>query len=229
MPANRTVLLLAVTTVVMIAMRLPVVLSVQVQVTTLAGSGAAAFADGTGTSASFDSPSGVAVDSAGNVYVTDMMNNRIRKVTAAGVVTTLAGNGSAASGEGTGTSVAFRGPFGVAVDSAGNVYVADMNNHRICKVTADGVVTTLAGTGLQGYAEGTGTNAAFNYPTDVAVDGAGNVYIADSQNCRISQAECGRRGHDVGRKQLALYSHFRRIRRWHGHECSFLLPRKHRP
>ena len=81
--------------------------------------------------------------------------------------------------DGTGTSAKFYNPTGVAVDGAGNVYVADLSNHRIRKITTSGVVSTLAGSGTSGYTDGTGTSAKFSYPTGVAVDGAGNVYVAD--------------------------------------------------
>ena len=145
-------------------------------VSTLAGS-TSGYTDGTGTSAQFNSPIGVAVDGAGNVYVADEYNHRIRKITASGVVSTLAGSTSGYT-DGTGTSAQFKYPNGVAVDGAGNVYVADLSNHRIRKITTSGVVSTLAGSS-QGYTDGTGTSAQFAYPTGVAVDGAGNVYVAD--------------------------------------------------
>jgi sugar lactone lactonase YvrE len=152
-------------------------------VTTLAGSGTAGATDATGAAAQFDSPSGVTVDSAGNLYVGDTGNHRIRKITPAGVVTTLAGSTIGAS-NGTGAAAQFSSPFGVAVDAAGNVYVADQNNRRIRKVTAAGVVTTLAGS-TQGFADGTGAAAQFDTPSGVAVDDAGNVYVADTFNHRI--------------------------------------------
>ncbi|PSJ71538.1 hypothetical protein C7N43_38820, partial [Sphingobacteriales bacterium UPWRP_1] len=154
-------------------------------VTTLAGSGTFGSADGTGTAAQFGGPRGVAVDAAGNVYVADYNNHRIRKITPAGVVTTLAGSGTFGSADGTGTAAQFGGPRGVAVDAAGNVYVADYNNHRIRKITPAGVVTTLAGSGTFGFANGTGTAAQFWQPAGVAVDASGNVYVGDSQNFRI--------------------------------------------
>ena len=132
-------------------------------------------------------PSGVAVDGAGNVYVADQGNCTIRKVTAAGVVTTLAGTaGTAGSADGTGAAARFNAPSGVAVDGAGNVYVADQFNHTIRKITAGGVVTTLAGTaGCRAARTAPGAAARFNAPCGVAVDGAGNVYVADSGNATI--------------------------------------------
>ncbi len=127
----------------------------------------------------------MAVDGSGNVYVADQSNQRIRKITAAGVVTTLAGNGTAGFADGTGTAAQFNIPAAVAVDGSGNVYVGDESNQRIRKITAGGVVTTLAGNGTAGYADATGTAAEFKFPWGVAVDGSGNVYVGDSANQRI--------------------------------------------
>src|SRR5262249_15425492 len=154
-------------------------------VTTLAGAaGMPGSADGTGADARFDAPWGVAVDSAGNVYVADRYNDTIRKITAVGVVTTLAGTAGMVGGaDGAGAAARFFYPTGVAVDSAGNIYVADNDNYTIRKITAIGVVTTLAGTAeARGSADGTGANARFSGPVAVAVDSAGNVYVADGPN-----------------------------------------------
>ncbi|MCH1463187.1 MAG: hypothetical protein L7U46_04820, partial [Candidatus Nanopelagicales bacterium] len=155
-------------------------------VTTFAG-GAQGSADGTGADARFNSPPGVAVDGGGNVYVADYNNHTIRKITPAGVVTTLAGTaGSSGSADGTGADARFYYPWGVAVDGDGNVYVADENNHAIRKITPAGVVTTLAGTAeSSGSTDGTGADARFNRPHGVAVDGDGNVYVADGVNHTI--------------------------------------------
>jgi sugar lactone lactonase YvrE len=151
-------------------------------VTTLAGSGSKGSADGTGTAASFNNPMGVAVDGSGNVYVAERSNHLIRKITSAGVVTTLAGSGSQGSADGTGTAASFNEPHGVAVDDDGNVYIGDYSNHRIRKITSAGVVTTLAGSGSQGSADGTSTAASFRSPLGVAVDGSGNVYVGEHNN-----------------------------------------------
>lgn len=151
-------------------------------VTTLAGSTKSGSTNGIGTSALFNGPAGVAVDALGNVYVADFANNLIREITPAGVVTTLAGSGKAGSANGSGTAASFNGPRSVAVDVIGNVYVADANNNLIRKIDPTGVVTTLAGSGAKGNASGSAATASFNYPSGVAVDAAGNVYVADALN-----------------------------------------------
>ncbi|WP_395748466.1 NHL repeat-containing protein [Prosthecobacter sp.] len=163
-------------------------------VTTLAGqAGITGSIDNTGSLARFNSPSGVAVDSSGNVYVADTSNDTIRMITSAGVVTTLAGlaqhNGST---DGTGSAARFNSPGGVAVDSSGNVYVADTGNHTIRRVTSGGVVTTVAGTsGLNGSLDGTGSAARFKAPNGVAVDSSGTLYVADTQNQTIRKITTG--------------------------------------
>jgi streptogramin lyase len=154
-------------------------------VTTLAGDRSAGFADGIDTIAEFNAPWGVTLDMQGNFYVADRNNNRIRKITASGVVSTLAGNGIAGNVDGTGSNAEFNNPTGVTVDNQGNVYVADWLNHLIRKVTPDGTVTTLAGSGTPSFADGIGKNASFNQPVGVAVDSQGNVYVADENNNRV--------------------------------------------
>ncbi|HXC40705.1 MAG TPA: hypothetical protein VN667_17350, partial [Burkholderiales bacterium] len=158
------------------------------EVTTLAGlAGYAGSTNGRGTVARFALPSGVAVDAAGNLYVADFGNSTIRKVTSAGVVTTLAGlAGNEGSVDGTGSAASFQGPYGVALDSATNIYIADSFNNTIRKVTPSGSVTTRAGSpGLSGSTNGVGFSARFNHPTGVAVDSATNVYVADTWNHTI--------------------------------------------
>lgn len=148
-------------------------------VSTLAGNGMRGYADGGGMAAQFNEPYGVAVDSFGNVYVADNENGRVRKIAPGGIVSTVAGNDSGGFLDGPGTVARFARPDGVAVDGSGNVYVADMFNHAIRKVTPAGVVSTLAGNGIAGSADGTGTVAQFSYPEAVAVDGVGNIYVVD--------------------------------------------------
>jgi len=155
---------------------------------TLAGTvGTIGSTDGTGAAALFWGPRGVATDSAGNVYVADTGNDTIRKITPAGVVTTLAGSaGMAGSTDGMGAAALFSEPQGVAADSAGNIYVADGNNNTVRKITPSGVVTNLAGmAGATGSTDGVGIAARFNYPRGVATDSDGNVYVADFGNATV--------------------------------------------
>jgi sugar lactone lactonase YvrE len=157
-------------------------------VSTLVGSGGSAgSANGTGSNARFRFPMGMAVDSGGTSYVTDRNNHTIRKVTSAGLVTTLAGlAGASGQSEGPGNFARFNYPQGIAVDPAGNLFVADTGNHAIRKVTAAGLVSTFAGlAGSSGTNNGTGSDARFSSPEGVAVDVSGNVYVADSGNRRI--------------------------------------------
>jgi hypothetical protein len=113
------------------------------------------------------------------------LNRPCRKITSGGVVTTLAGSGSQGFADGTGAGASFNQPYGVALDESGNLIVADYSNHRIRKVTSGGVVTTLAGSGSPTFADGTGAAASFKYPTTVAVNSEGVIYVADSENHRI--------------------------------------------
>ncbi len=155
------------------------------EVSTVAGTGLAGNADGMGNVASFNFPAGVAVDQNGNIYVADAQNNKIRKISTTGEVTTLAGSGIAGSADDVGIMASFKFPYGIAVDANGNVYVGDVGNHKIRKISAGGVVTTLAGTGSEGSADGNGTSASFNFPVGIAIGGNGNLYIADIFNNKI--------------------------------------------
>ncbi len=160
-------------------------------ITVVAGTGIAGFGgDGAAaTAGQLDTPTGIAVDASGTLYIADSHNNRIRKVTA-GTITTLAGTGTRGfSGDaGAATAAALSLPSAVALDAAGNVYIADTNNQRVRKITGT-TITTIAGTGEQGFA-GDGaaaTSATLDSPTGVAVDASGTVYIADRHNQRIRQ------------------------------------------
>jgi len=156
-------------------------------VTTIAGSGVQGYSDGTGTAASFNDPTGISVDLSGNIYVADYGNNIVRKVTPAGVVTTIAGSVlHAGSSDGTGPVASFNGPAGVGVDSSGNVYVADSGNDTIRKIDPTGFVTTVAGqAGVPEATDGLAANARFNTPGDVTIDSTGIVYVADALNSTI--------------------------------------------
>lgn len=150
------------------------------------GSGyAAGYKDGAATEAKFNGPRGLAVDSAGNVFVADTGNHCIRKITPDGQVTTLAGSKDAGYSDGIGAEARFNYPTDIAVDSQGNLYIADTANHRIRKITPDGIVTTLAGNGQPGFADGAADKAQFRAPEGIAVDAQGNVYVADTGNHRI--------------------------------------------
>ena len=154
----------------------------RVMVSRLAGAGAAGYADGTGTNAQFNYPNGGFVDPAGNVFIADSSNHRIRKVSPQGVVTTVAGTGEAGYADGPAATGRFSSPLGVCVDAAGNVFVADSGNNRIRKVSVDGQVSTVAGSGVAGYRDGAGTEALLNYPNDLVVDAMGNLFVTEFAN-----------------------------------------------
>ena len=162
-------------------------------ITTVAGTGTYGFSGdgGAATAANLANPAGVALDASGNLYIADSQNNRIRKVSTSGIITTMAGNGTATfSGDsGTATTASLNNPAGVAVDGSGNLYIADQSNHRIRKVSTSGVITTVAGNGTASFSgdSGTATTASLNNPAGVAVDANGNLYIADQQNQRIRE------------------------------------------
>jgi sugar lactone lactonase YvrE len=158
-------------------------------ITTFAGTGIRGFSGdgGPATSARLNNPEGVAVDGAGNVYIADLQNGRVRKVSPGGTITTLAGGGSAFGDGGPATSARVRSPYGVAVDGQGNVYIADRIDHRVRTVSPGGTISTFAGTGAGGFSGdgGPATSAQVFAPWGMAVDGQGNVYIGDDQNRRV--------------------------------------------
>ena len=164
-------------------------------ISTIAGNGTAAFGgdNGPGTTAALSGPGAVAVDGAGNVFIADTVNNRVRKLSAAGTITTIAGTGTGGSlGDG-GPAVGaqLKGPSGIAVDDEGNVYVADTGNHRVRKIDTTGVITTLAGTGAAGFG-GDGSPAAsalLSGPVGVAVGPNGELYVADAGNQRVRRID----------------------------------------
>ena len=145
--------------------------------------------NGPATSAELAGPTGVALDASGNLYIADYGNNRIRKVSPSGIITTVAGNGTDGfSGDnGPATSAELADPWGVALDASGNLYIADIYNNRIRKVSPSGIITTVAGNGTGGYSgdNGPATSAELYDPSGVALDASGNLYIADYGNDRI--------------------------------------------
>lgn len=157
-------------------------------VTTFAGS-TQGFADGTGAAARFDSPADVCVDDDGNVYVADRLNQRIRKITPAGVVTTLAGS-TLGYADGQGSGAKFSMPRGLGMGN-GAIYVADETNHRIRRVTLSGTVSTVAGSGLVGFGDSTTTEARFYHPYDVCVSKYGSVFVLDQANHRVRKIRNG--------------------------------------
>jgi len=160
-------------------------------INTVAGNGKIGFSGdgGPARAAQLNWPRCVAVDSTGSLYIADTYNQRIRKVTAAGVISTVAGNGTSGfSGDGgPATAAQLSVPSGLAVDVAGNLYIVDFGNQRIRKVTAAGVIGTVAGNGTEGFSGdgGPATAAQLNWPRCVAVDSAGSLYIVDTGNRRI--------------------------------------------
>ena len=160
-------------------------------VATAAGNGAAGSQGdgGFAPTAQLDMPSACAADSTGNLYIADTGNNRIRKVNAAGVISTVAGTGApgGSGDEGPAVAAALSAPCGVAVDGSGDIFIADTGNQRIRMVTTDGVIHNIAGTGAAGFAGdgGAALQAQINTPAGLLVDGSGDVYVADSGNNRI--------------------------------------------
>jgi len=161
-------------------------------VTTIAGIGVQGFSGdgGLATAAALGRPVALALDVSGNLYIVDSVNQRVRRIGTNGIITTVAGNGNSAyAGDGgPATLASFSFPLGVTVDSADNIYVADAGNNRVRKITAStGIITTVAGNGQAGFSGdgASAANATLNLPSDVALDGAGNLYIADAGNNRV--------------------------------------------
>jgi len=153
-------------------------------VSTLAGTGVAGYSDGPGATAKFRNPMGIAVDKGGNVYVADEANHRIRKITPGGMVSTFAGS-TAGFADGTGAAAQFNYPRGIVVTDNGTLYVSDFNNDRIRIVSPSGVVSTLAGSSVEGSLDGMGSDAQFNGPWGLSMGPTGDLFVADSINARI--------------------------------------------
>jgi len=166
-------------------------------ITTIAGTGDSGFSgDGAAaTAAKLKSPSGITVDAAGTIYFSDRGNDRIRKIATDGIITTVVGKGgfNAFSGDGgQATDAELNNPSGITIDNDGNLYIMDRNNHRIRKVTTDGIINTIVGTGSTGFSNGgfngddqLGTSTQLNKPTDVVIDASNNIIFADYDNQRI--------------------------------------------
>lgn len=153
--------------------------------TTIAGDGQAGYVDGPADQSRFNEPDGITTDSGGNIYVADMGNNVIRKITPEGEVSTLAGTGAPGLNDGAADQAQFNRPAGIAADSSDNLYVVDEGNSVIRKITPAGEVTTIAGTGAPGFQDGAAAQAQFNTPHAVAIDSSDNLYITDSGNQRV--------------------------------------------
>jgi sugar lactone lactonase YvrE len=168
---------------------LPAIVTPAGRVSTLAGAGGGR--DGPANDATFFSPIGLARDSAGSLFVTEFQGNRVRKIAADGTVTTVAGNGLPGYFDGVGVAAQFDMPTGIAVDASGTLYVAEHGLHRIRKIAPDGQVSVMAGGGEASYRDGDARSARFSYPNGIAVDAAGNLYVADSNSHAIRKITPG--------------------------------------
>ena len=180
-------------------------------ISTVAGNGTAGFSgdDGAATLANLNYPFGLVTDTSGNLYISDFYNNRIRKVNSNGIISTVAGNGiSGYSGDGgSATSANISLPLGVLTDTNGNLYIADMGNNRVRKVSTNGNISTIAGNGTAGYSGdgGLATSAQLNEASSIAIDASGNLYIADYNNNRIRKVDNKGNISTVGGNGLATY------------------------
>ncbi|MBI2928649.1 MAG: SMP-30/gluconolactonase/LRE family protein [Verrucomicrobia bacterium] len=161
------------------------------EVFTFAGNGTPGYADGRGTAARFNQPAGIALDAAGDLYVTEWSNHRVRKVRRDGTVTTVAGTNTAGFKDGQGSAALLNTPDGIVVDGEGNLYFTEFGNHAVRKITPGGYVLTLAGQGVAGYADGDKTQALFNRPTGIALHPDGSLIVAESENHRIRRIDLG--------------------------------------
>lgn len=182
-----------------------------VNVSTIAGSDTG-YKDGKGISAKFNNPVGIAKDSQGNLFVVDKGNNSIRKISPTGQVSTFAGS-VVGFEDGQGKNAKFNSPNGIAIDSLDNLYLADLQNHKIRKITPDGEVSTIAGSGY-GYNDGKANKAKFAWPQDVAIDSKGNIYVTDEGNdvirkitidCIVSTFAGGEKGYKDGQGASAQF------------------------
>lgn len=165
-------------------------------VSTLAGTGQSGYVDGPAGFARFNDPYNICIDPAGNVYVSDFLNQRIRKISTAGIVSTVAGTGVAGYLDGPDSIAQFNYPRGICIDAAGNLYVSDSWNHRIRKITPGGMVSTWAGGGtsigvqsLGDYVDAADTSARFYTPTEISIDANNNIFVADAFNHRIRKID----------------------------------------